>query len=386
MTMVVRNNNLALVPKAAALAPLAYKAGKAIVPYVIDTVADYVNTRRKNNKKKKGRNYNEGPQVLVGGRSMVAAPVAVTKRMPASRPKFRQSSGSVVVSHRELITTIANTTGALSVNSGMNVTGNYRVNPSNARLFTWLPTIAANFDTYKFINVRFIYVPLCATTETGRVALLWDKDSNDPLPVDRAAISAYSHSNESAPWSEVMLNIPMDNVSRFVNESGTSDRKLLDLGQFLFAVYGGGSSNAIGDIYVEYTVAFKDAQPAGTLVEDTIIDIGGTLTINGPEYVTNSDVAMTSSSLTYNVNTPGTFFFTLALNTTSVSNITISGNGTSIGVIRGGTQVGTGLFSGVLSSSGLPNATATITVNGLAGLTRAQANFVRCNTTVQFTA
>lgn len=317
---------------------------------------------------------------------MVAAPVAVTKRMPASRPKFRQSSGSVVVSHRELITTIANTTGALSVNSGMNVTGNYRVNPSNARLFTWLPTIAANFDTYKFISVRFIYVPLCATTETGRVALLWDKDSNDPLPVDRAAISAYSHSNESAPWSEVMLNIPMDNVSRFVNESGTSDRKLLDLGQFLFAVYGGGSSNAIGDIYVEYTVAFKDAQPAGTLVEDTIIDIGGTLTINGPEYVTNSDVAMTSSSLTYNVNTPGTFFFTLALNTTSVSNITISGNGTSIGVIRGGMQVGTGLFSGVLSSSGLPNATATITVNGLAGLTRAQANFVRCNTTVQFTA
>ena len=140
------------------------------------------------------------------------------------------------VTHRELVTTVTNTVGAFRVNNNVNTTaGFYRVNPTNANLFTWLPTLAANFDSYRFTYLRFVYVPLCATTEVGRVALFWDKDSQDTLPVDRAAVSSYGHSKEGPPWAETTLTVPVDNTLRFTSDTNTTDRKLLDLGQLAYA-------------------------------------------------------------------------------------------------------------------------------------------------------
>lgn len=381
MEIVRQNNNRAMVQYAAAAAPLAAKGAMKLIEYApaaVEVVKTGAKALSRKGRRLLGR-YNEGGTVVVGGRNTVSAPVAISRRVAAMKPRFTTTKGKVHLVHRELVASVNNTTGALQVNGGSTVNGHYRINPSNARLFTWLPTIASNFDSYKLTRVRFLYVPMCATTETGRISLVWDKDSQDPPPVDRAALSAYSRSNEGAPWCEVGLVIPTDNVVRFVNDTNTNDRKLVDLGQLLFAVYGGGSTNTIGDIYVEYGVEFTEAQPSSNLTQDILMDTGNPATTSGPEYVTNSDITMSATVLNINLTVPGMYLWTLALNTTAATNVSIGGNSTAIGTIRGGTTVGSALFAGVLSCTGVSGLAPSIVVNGLVGLGRMQLMISKCS-------
>jgi hypothetical protein len=379
------NNNTSIIPYAAAAAPLLAKGARKVVEYLpaVLSTAGQVQKISKKTRKLLGR-YNEG-FTLTAGRGDVSLPVAISKRVASMKPKFTSTKGTVHVVHRELVTTVNNSSG-FSVNSGAAIPGQYRINPTNSKLFTWLPTMAAMFDSYTFTRMRFTYIPLCGSTETGRITLAWDKNSQDPLPSDKPAISAYSHWKASAPWTELDLVVPCDNLVRFNNDPNSADRKLVDLGQFLFGTYGGTSSNPIGDIYVEYGIKFTEAQPVGSLIQDAIIDTGGVLTFNGPEFVSPPDIVATNTSLTINLLSPGTFFITVAMNATTVSNVTVAGNGTNIGVFRGGTQTGTALFTGVFSSTGAQNATPTFTVNGVTGLTRTQFMLVKCTNATQFSS
>ena len=155
---------------------MAIKGAKALAPYaptVIDAAGNVISKVISRKKKK-----NKGGNTIVGAQNGIAAPVAITKRISGQTPRFRQAKGKVHVTHRELVTTVTNTVGTFRVNNNLNApAGFYRINPTNANLFTWLPTLASNFDSYRFTYIRFVYIPLCSTTEVGRVVLFWDKDS-----------------------------------------------------------------------------------------------------------------------------------------------------------------------------------------------------------------
>lgn len=198
------------------------------------------------------------------GTGAVTAPVAISRRIASKAPRYSQVGGAIHIKHKELVGSI-NPSDPLQVNNGNTNVGQYRLNPSNSSLFSWLPSIAVNFDSYVITSVRFHYIPTCTTNTPGRVALCWDKDSQDALPNDRTQLSSYQHQTNSAPWAENSLVVPTDNVTRFVNESNTTDRKLVDFGQLVFATYSSTGSVALGDIYVEYGITLKEAQPSGTV-------------------------------------------------------------------------------------------------------------------------
>nr|UHS72058.1 MAG: putative coat protein [Zeavirus sp.] len=349
MALVRRNNNMALIASEAGKLA-AVKVGQMMMsPAGRELVWNGVNwVRRKMVRQKKDSILHPG--VLPGA---VAAPVANTRIIRASRPKFKKSKGAVTVSHRELIGQFNNTL-VLSVNGG--VTGNlYKLNPSNPVVFPWLQGMAASFDQYRFDKVSLQYVPMCATTETGRVAIYFDKDSQDPEPADRVELANMGHLTETAPWCEANLNIPVDNVKRFMNDNSTTDPKLVDLGQFGLATYGGGSTNAIGDLFIHYTITLYEPQPLASLVETEQTGVGAAPF--GTNLVTVSGNA-TSTTITFRG--PGVYLIALSQRAASFTTL-VPGGGLAV-------NSHTTLFSGpayqsILTATALI-AGGTITYNG----------------------
>jgi hypothetical protein len=241
----------------------------------------------------------------------IAAPVAVTRIIRGSRPKFIRSKGAVTITHRELVGQF-NNSAALVVNGTVGGTI-YKLNPSNGILFPWLQSIASNFDQYKFDNVRLSYVPLCATTETGRVALYFDKDSQDPLPADRVELANMPHLSETAPWAESQLNVPVDKVKRFTNDNTTADQKLVDLGQIGIATYGGGGTNPVGDLFIHYTVTFFEPQPSAGIFETEQTGAGSSN--SGPDLISVGGDAI---STVIGFKSPGTFLLTVGQRNTTI--------------------------------------------------------------------
>nr|AAC32732.1 41K protein [Tomato bushy stunt virus] len=312
MAMVRRNNNTGMIPVstkqllalgaaagATALQGYVKNNGMAIVKGAVYlTKREYKAVRRRGGKKQQMINHVGG----TGGAIM--APVAVTRQLVGSKPKFTgRTSGSVTVTHREYLSQVNNSTG-FQVNGG--IVGNLlQLNPLNGTLFSWLPAIASNFDQYTFNNVVLHYVPLCSTTEVGRVAIYFDKDSEDPEPADRVELANYSVLKETAPWAEAMLRVPTDKIKRFCDDSSTSDHKLIDLGQLGIATYGGAGTNAVGDIFICYSVTLYFPQPTNTLLSTRRLDLAGALvTASGPGYLL---VSRTATVLTMTFRATGTF-------------------------------------------------------------------------------
>nr|UTQ50972.1 MAG: movement protein 1 [Tomato bushy stunt virus] len=312
MAMVRRNQNTGMIPVstkqllalgaaagATALQGFVKNNGMAIVEGAVDlTKRAYKAVRRKGGKKQQMINH------VGGAGGAIMAPVAVTRQLVGSKPKFTgRTSGSVTVTHREYLSQVNNSTG-FQVNGG--IVGNLlQLNPLNGTLFSWLPAIASNFDQYTFNSVVLHYVPLCSTTEVGRVAIYFDKDSEDPEPADRVELANYSVLKETAPWAEAMLRVPTDKIKRFCDDSSTSDHKLIDLGQLGIATYGGAGTNAVGDIFISYSVTLYFPQPTNTLLSTRRLDLAGALvTSSGPGYLF---VSRTATVLTMTFRATGTF-------------------------------------------------------------------------------
>nr|AFU10974.1 capsid protein [Grapevine Algerian latent virus] len=274
-----RNNNNGKV-----MEMLAYKAATAGAELALANVGSITRGVAQLGKSvlgKKKRSKNVSQVGALGG--AVVAPVAVTRQIRGSKPKFSgRGTGSITVTHREYLGQVV-TTADLQVNGG--ITGNLlKVNPLNGILFSWLPTIAAGYDQYAFNRLSLQYVPLCATTATGRVAMYWDKDSTDLEPSDRVELANQAILKETSPWAEANLTIPTDRIKRFCDDSAVADRKLVDLGQLGVATYGG-TAVVAGDVFVSYTVTFYNPQPLATLMDTTRINTSNAVVTNvGPQY------------------------------------------------------------------------------------------------------
>lgn len=309
MSIVQRNNNnnVLTISKKQLGMMVASAAAGAVKGYAPEILQSAVGLGKKGLKALRNRRKQGNQQLIThvgGGGGAIMAPVAVTRQLIGSKPKFTgRTSGSVTVTHREYLTQVNNST-TFVVNGG--IVGNLlQLNPLNGTLFSWLPAIASNFDQYVFNNVVLHYVPLCGTNEVGRVALYFDKDSEDLEPADRVELANFSVLKETAPWAEAMLRIPVDKVKRYCDDSATVDHKLIDLGQVGIATYGGSGANAVGDVFISYSVTLHFPQPTNTLLSTRRLDLAGALiTTAGPNYVV---ISRTATVLTMTFRATGTF-------------------------------------------------------------------------------
>lgn len=316
MALTQRNNNAAVMAAAASMAgpiiknALMSQTGRDLA------VAGYNAAKKAVTGRKKKKN---GTASVIGGKTgSIAAPVAVSRIMTSRQARFSRGVGSVTITHRELIGEWKNSTG-LVVNQG--VEGNlYRLNPSNSSLFPWLQTLASNFDQYCFKSLTLRYIPSCTTGEAGRLAMYFDKDSQDTEPSDRVELSNMGHLTSTSAWAEATLNVPVDNIRRFTDDSNTADPKLLDLGQVGIATYGGGGTNTLGEVFIEYTVSFFEPQPSSGVVQTVVTGAGVDNTV-GPRFVT---ITGNTTSTTVTFRSPGTYLVNQVQRATTVGGVTAS--------------------------------------------------------------
>jgi hypothetical protein len=198
-----------------------------------------------------------------------AAPIPVsyarTTKMKVAQSKTRKN-GDMVVTHSELVASVAGTTAYSTLLSRA-------VNPGLAEVFPWLFQIASRFEKYRFKKLSFRFVPSCPTSSPGALGLAFDFDVRDPIPGSAMAFAQNDPCVKGPPYRELVLSIPPDRMNlngpRFTRTGvyDNTDPRLYDLGRVMISTESGVAAAAWGDLYVDYVIEllipqFNNATPS----------------------------------------------------------------------------------------------------------------------------
>nr|WRQ65834.1 structural protein [Tolivirales sp.] len=306
------------------------------------------------------KNTNTNISTRSNGKREIEGPTSISKRMSGSRPVIIAGLDHCIVHHRELVATVRNNT-AYRTNNGLDI--RYRVNPLEPAMFTWLPSQAVNYDQYIVNKLSFEYVPMCSSLTAGRVSLFHDRDSQDTLPADRQSLANFYSLSNSNAWAPMSLVVKTDNVKRFTSDNNTADPKLIDFGQFGFATYGGGDTNEIGDIYVNYSITLYEPQPTASMVETIRFTSGSFLTERLGMAYADSSYVPTQALFTFR--TPGVFLITGTYRTVSFIGSDTNGTGAVINTANSVNTVGVATSVAVNLTVSAPGQQFRVAVTGL---------------------
>lgn len=166
------------------------------------------------------------------------------------KPLMTNVGGITVLKHRGLMRTVIGSTTFNCINE--------QVNPGKASIFPWMSRLARSYDKYRFKKLKFIYRPVCATTQTGVVMMSFDFDTLDSIPVTKAQQSQTLPNVESNAFAPCELKVDCDKVWRFTRQGGIAagDLKTYDLGQIVISsAYA--TATLLGEVYVEYEVELE---------------------------------------------------------------------------------------------------------------------------------
>lgn len=236
---------------------------------------------------------------------IIAAPVAYSSTRRVPKPRFRSTSGGVIIHHREYLADISGNT-TFGVDS-------WTVQPGIASSFPWLSSIANNFEKYTFRRLSFSYINVSATDERGRITMAYDKDPLDADPTAKYELFQYSGAVEGSVWTRLEHNVPISGT--FFTRAGTvegSDLKTYDAGKFIVGVSSTADTAIVGELFVDYEVELTVPQPAKCPSMYISSDTGVTnLAVFGTSRTITGNLAATVEADKIIFNTVGTFAVTL---------------------------------------------------------------------------
>jgi len=166
------------------------------------------------------------------------------------------SDGRIRVRHREYI---ADTTVTVAF-----ACTQYQINPGLVQLFPWLSSIARNYESYKFHDLRFFTETSAPTSSGGTVMLAVDYDAADAAPTSKLQLMSYHGAIRSPPWAESVFRCDKQDLTKFgvqryirsISLSSNLDIKTYDVGTLNYASQGStsGSTYTAGELYVEYDI------------------------------------------------------------------------------------------------------------------------------------
>lgn len=160
------------------------------------------------------------PRVLAGNpltmTKAAAAYSAVMGRSSMRYPLMSAGNGRCVVQNFEQIT---------GISANASFTANvYQVNPANATTFPWLTNIGQNYQKFRFLNLRFIWTPICSTTTTGSAYIYIAYDYLDTTPTTLAQVAASDTSCSGNAWFGAAIN----QASAFSKDMSTATNIFVD--------------------------------------------------------------------------------------------------------------------------------------------------------------
>jgi len=190
------------------------------------------------------------------------------------------------IRHAEMVGIVNGTTGF--------TTSLYSLNPGMSSTFPWLSTQAAGWEQYRFLKLRFWYIPRVATTLQGVVMLIPDYDAADNAPINEQIATSYEGAAEMVCWESFSISFSTAKMHsmgshKFVRtgtlgNATTLDIKTYDVGTLFVAASDASANAAWGRLWVEYDVELVNPQlpSQGLAGWGSIIPNGGTVNIANP--------------------------------------------------------------------------------------------------------
>lgn len=313
-------------------------------------------------KQPKNQRKKQSPPMVV---QVTNAPVSKGTRGRIPSPQFMSlKGGRIAVRHAELLGTLSSVSDAFAVTQ-------FQINPGLGNFTGWLSNIAQNYESYKFKNLRFRYVPACSTTTAGQVFLSVDFDAVDSPPVQEAQLSYYEGTRYCSPWDKCEYVCSGENLSKrktYYTRNGPlpagSDLLLYDIGNFYAATVGTGAAS-LGKLWVEYDVEFSTPDypitPAGRALSGKYIftdNFASPPTINGnlPLVPSISGNVLTLTSLQ-------PYSGVCAFNAVGTGLTVVTAGGTGAEALRNQAQTGgTQISASITLNFTAPGQTATFTL------------------------
>jgi hypothetical protein len=144
------------------------------------------------------------------------------------------------------------------------------VQPGDAGTFHWLSQVAGCFEQYKIISVAFRFIPACATTQVGTVAMMWDPDPFDAAPTSMADVTAAHKATSGPAWNSLKLELDPHQIHRTYDRLYTRIHAIQSLGPELRQTDAGtlhvcyedaDDAKLFGRVFIEYTVALYAPAP-----------------------------------------------------------------------------------------------------------------------------
>lgn len=211
--------------------------------------------------------FSERPGTMYKRSRTEKAPVATT-----SSVNYQIAQRKIGLAGREYYTTVSTPGTNAFLEKGT------LLRPTDYGLFSWLGTIAKKFEEFKFISLRFVYEPQCATTQVGSVGMYFDGDPTHVRPATWNNFINTGANVHGAPWAKHVLDVPSHlfrsrNSYYTKNEfSDANGATALSSTQavptdpleyypgifgFVVADTGVGTPGALGKIYLEYSIELK---------------------------------------------------------------------------------------------------------------------------------
>jgi len=232
-----------------------------------------------------------------------SAVMASTVQVRTQAPRLKSNGRDVVISHREMFTTVIGTTSFSPAS--------YLINPGNAALFPWLSTVATAYDSFVIESMKFEYIPRCATTEIGSVMLGIDYNVETPPPATDTQIDSWYGTQDGAPWERKTIVVDREalrnlGVQKYVSQGyPLNDLKTYYPGVLYVATFGNNAGNGIGKCWVDYRIRLVTSQTGSP----TSRGVGGIISGAGAGGGTLSAAACLGTAPTFDPDSSGVTLF-----------------------------------------------------------------------------
>lgn len=153
--------------------------------------------------------------------------------------------------------------------------------------FPWGAGLAINFSKYRFLKLRYIYIPMCSVNTPGGLTLGVEYETSDSTPTTLAQASALFGAVSSAYWGGIEGTAMLGDINRVANGAVYVDvdvkraqkpwypfttstnyaastvKNTFSMGQVVAVCDGGPTPNvAAGRIYVQYRIELVEPIPS----------------------------------------------------------------------------------------------------------------------------
>jgi len=212
------------------------------------------------NRQSNKRNGTKMPKQQKKSVVVKTTPIATTSSRKSVNKRIIQKGDVVQIHHRELLQATYVASSLYSVDSRIALNPGLSTYSGGSPMATWLPSIATNYDRYRFKSLKFHFRTYAATTTPGMIIM-----SYDPNPDNANPASLSETQNMHSIDGSVHENLTFDLTTKLTPEfkyvrTGTVvSLPNYDQGFVNFSSIGS-SGNPVGIIEVEYVVEFKQPQ------------------------------------------------------------------------------------------------------------------------------